>query len=476
MTFGQFLSILRARWWLLLLVLFGTVAATLTVSLLLPKQYTAVASVVVDFKPDPISAVIYGGMASPAFMATQVDIIRSERVAQRVVRNLRLSENPQVRQQWQEEADGQGSIESWLGTVFRRQMDVVPSRESSVISVSYRAPDPRFAAGLANAFVQAYIDTALELRVDPARQYSSFFETRSQEARQALEQAQSRVSAFQAEKGIIATDERLDIENARLNELSSQLTQLQAIVSDSDSRQRQAQGAQVDRLAEVMNNPIVGQLRSDINRGEARLEELTTRLGDNHPQVREARANIEQSRQRLELETRRAAGSVTVSSNINRQREAELRGSLDAQRAKVLRMRTVRDEGLVLLRDVENAQRTYDALQQRLTQTSLESLSTQSNVNVLTQATPPIEPSSPRIVLNTLLSVFIGTLLALGLALVLELLDRRVRNVDDVVAALGLPVLGVMPKPGARRFFGGARLPSMQQRLMAPLAHTPKEA
>jgi polysaccharide biosynthesis transport protein len=476
MTFGQFLSILRARWWLLLLVLFGTVAATLAVSLLLPKQYTAVASVVVDFKPDPISAVMYGGMASPAFMATQVDIIRSERVAQRVVRNLRLNENPQVRQQWQDETDGQGSIETWLGTVFQRQMDVVPSRESSVISVSYKAPDPRFAAGLANAFVQAYIDTALELRVDPARQYSTFFENRSKDARLALEKAQSRVSDFQREKGIIATDERLDVENARLNELSSQLTQMQAIVADSDSRQAQAQGGQADRMSEVINNPIVSQLRSDINRGEARLQELTTRLGDNHPQVREARANIEQSRQRLETETRRAAGSVTVSGNINRQREAELRGSLEAQRAKVLRMKAVRDDGLVLLRDVENAQRTYDALQQRMTQTSLEGQSTQSNVNVLTEATPPIEPSSPRILLNTLLSVFIGTLLALGLAMVLELIDRRVRNVDDVVAALGLPVLGVMPKPGARRRFGSVRLPSMQQRLMAPLAHSPKEA
>ncbi len=476
MTFGQFLSILRARWWLLLLVLLTTVGATLAVSLLLPKQYRAAASVVVDFKPDPISAVIYGGMATPAFMATQVDIIRSDRVAQRVVRNLKLNENPQVRQQWLEEADGQGTIESWLGTVFQRQMDVVPSRESSVISISYKAPDPRFAAGLANAFVQAYIDTALELRVDPARQFSTFFESRSDDARKALEAAQSRVSAFQSEKGIIATDERLDIENARLNELSSQLTQIQAIVSDSDSRQRQAVGAQGDRLAEVLNNPIVGQLKSDINRGEARLQELSTRLGENHPQVREARANLTVLRSRLVSETERVTGGVTVSSNINRQREAELRGSLQAQRAKVLSMRAVRDDGLILLRDVENAQRTYDALQQRLTQTNLEGQTTQSNVNVLTMATPPIEPSSPRVVLNTLLSVFIGTLLALGLAMVLELMDRRVRNVDDVVAALGLPVLGVMRKPGSRGAFGRNRLTSMQQRLMAPLAQTPKEA
>jgi succinoglycan biosynthesis transport protein ExoP len=74
---------------------------------------------------------------------------------------------------------------------------VVPARESSVIALSYRAPDPRFAAALANAFVQAYIDTALELRTDPARQYAAFFDTRSKEARDVLEKAQARLTAFQ---------------------------------------------------------------------------------------------------------------------------------------------------------------------------------------------------------------------------------------------------------------------------------------
>jgi polysaccharide biosynthesis transport protein len=453
-----------------------TVATTLVVSLLLPKQYKAVASVVVDFKPDPVSAVVYGGMASPGFMATQVDIIQSERVAQRVVRNLKLNENPQVRQQWLEEANGEGTIESWLATVFQKQMDVVPSRESSVINVSYKAPDPRFAAGLANAFVQAYIDTSLELRVDPARQYSAFFDTRAKEAREALERAQTKISTFQKDNGITATDERLDVESARLNELSSQLTALQAIAAESSSRQAQAQSVQGDKMQEVLNNAIVGQLKADINRGEARLKELNTRFGDSHPQVVETRANLSELRSRLESETTKVTGGVTVSNTINRQREAEIRGSLEAQRAKVLQLKAVRDEGMVLQRDMENAQRTYDAVLQRFTQASLESQTTQSNVNMLTQATPPLEPSSPRIVLNTLLAVFVGTLLAVGTALVLELMDRRIRGLDDAVTALGLPVIGVMPKPGAKGRAGLTQLSLMQQRLMAPLPPTGKGA
>ena len=476
MTFSQFLSILRARWWVALLVLLLTVGTTVGVSLVLPKQYTAVASVVVDFKPDPISAVIFGGMASPAFMATQVDIVRSDRVALRVVRNLRLADSPQVREQWLDDTLGEGSIEQWLIRLFQKQMDVVPSRESSVIAVSYKAPDPRFAAGLANAFVEAYIQTALELRTDPAKLYSTFFDNRTKEARESLETAQTKLSAYQREKGIIASDERLDVENSRLNELSSQLVMLQALASESASRDKQAQSAQGDRMQEVLNNPLISGLKADIGRGEARLQELSTRYGDNHPQVIEAKANLGVLRSRLEGETRRVTGGVTVTSTINTQRETEVRRSLEAQRAKVLRMKAVRDEGQVLARDLENAQRAYDVVQQRFNQTSLESQSTQSNVNVLTHAVAPIEHSSPKLLLNTLLSIFLGTLLAVGTALLLELRDRRVRNVDDVVEMLGLPVLGTMPRPGSKLKLGGSQSSPMQQRLMAPLARPAKGA
>jgi polysaccharide biosynthesis transport protein len=469
MTFSQFLSVLRARWWVVALVLGLTVATTLVVSLLLPRQYTATASVVVDFKPDPISAVMFGGMASPAFMATQVDIITSERVAQRVVRNLRLNESPQVRQQWLDDTGGEGTIEQWLSALFQRQLDVRPSRESSVINVSYRAPDPRFAAALANAFVQAYIQTAVELRVDPARQYSGFFDTRAKEARDTLEKAQSRLSAFQKANGIVATDERLDVENARLNELSSQLVMLQALASESASRQAQANAGQGERLSEVLNNPIVGQLKADINRGEARLQELNTRFGDNHPQVQETKANLAELRSRLDAETRKVTGSVGVTNTINRQREAEVRASLEAQRAKVLRMKSVRDEGLVILREVESAQLAYQQLQQRINQTNLESQTTLSNVNFLTQAEPPLDPSFPKIPLNVALSVFLGLLLATGTALLLEMMDRRVRNVDDVLASLDLPVIGILPKPGDKGMMGRKRVSMLQQRLLAPL-------
>lgn len=448
MNFGQFLAVLRARWVVALAIFATTVALTIVISLLLPKQYTAVASVVVDPKPDPLSAMMAGSLMNPAFMATQVDVIQSDRVALRVVRNLKLAENPTIREQWQADTNGQGSIEVWLSELFQKNLDVKPSRESNVISVSYRAPDPRFAAALANAFVVAYNETTLELRVDPARQYSSFFDQRAKDAREQLEQAQTKLSQFQSDNGVIAVDERFDVENARLNELSSQYVTMQALATDTASRQAAAKGS-ADRLQEVLNNPLISGLKADISTKEGRLKELGSRLGDNNPQVVELKANLAEVRAKLDAETAKVTGSLGVNNSVNSQRSAEMRAALEAQRAKVLKMKALRDQVAVLNRDVESAQRAYDAVLARLTQSSLESQTTQSYVSVLTQATPPLKPSSPRVILNTVLSVFIGALLALGTTFGLEFLDRRVRIVDDLAALPSLTVIGVLPGPGS---------------------------
>jgi len=445
-TPSKLFAILRARWPLALLIVLVTTITAGGVSLMLPKKYIASASVVVDAKPDPISALIYPGLTSPAFMNTQVDVINSDRVAIRVIRDLKLAEVPVLREQWQEQTKGEGTIEQWLTDLLQASMDVKPSKESNVLTVSYKAADPKFAAALANAFVRAYVATTLELRVDPARQYAGYFDKQSKAALEKLEAAKNRLSAYERDNGIVASDERLDVENARLAELSSQLVALQAVSAESNRREGQVAGA-ADRLPDVLNNAVVMQLKTDLGRAEARLQELGTRYGDNYPQVVEAKASVADIRNKLAAEIRRVGGGVKVTNTINRQREGDIRAQLDAQRAKVAKLKTARDEAGGLMREVESAQRAYESITARLTQTSLESQTTQSNVNVLTEAVAPLKPASPKVVLNTALAFVVGVILAVGVALLLELRDSKVRDVDDVVAVLQAPMLGVLPAP-----------------------------
>ena len=472
----QFLSILRARWKVALAVLLLTIGTTLAVSLILPKTYTGSAAVVVDVKsPDPIIGMMFQGQLVSGYMATQIDIMTSDSVARRVVHDLRLTDKAEVREAWQEDTGGQGDIEAWYAQSLSKYLTVAPSRESSVITVSYKAGDPMTAAAVANGFVKAYMDTTVDLRNDPAKRYSTFFDSRAKELREKVEAAQAKLSDFQKKNGIIGTDDRLDIETQRLNELSTQLVTLQALAAESESRNSQAR-LQSERMSEVLNNPVIGSLKAEISRQQAKLGELNNRLGDAHPQVHELKANLAELRTRLQNEVSRVSGSVGVSNTVNRSREAETRAQLEAQRAKLLKLRGQRDEVAVLQRDVDSAQKAYEAVQARLNQSSMESQATATNVSVLTPAVPPTQPSSPKIVLNTLFSIVIGIALAIVAAFFMEWLDRRVRSSEDVITALDLPMLGVLPKPQARRLQSGsargamiprrvlARLPSQQPR------------
>jgi chain length determinant protein EpsF len=411
-------------------------------------------------------------------MATQVDVLKSDRVAQNVIRKIGFADEPTMRERWLKESQGEGNYDAWLVDRLQYWLEVKPSRDSNVISVSFKDGDPVRAAKIANVFVQSYLDVSLELRVDPAKQYSSFFDVRAKELRANVERAQARLSAYQREKGVvIASDGQLDVETARLNELSSQLVALQAVAAESSSRQYQAQAGAADRLQEVVNNPALSGLRADITRAEARLQELNSRLGENHPQVVEAKANIASLRARLDSETRRVTGSLGVSNSINRQREAEIRTALEVQRARVLRMRNAREEGAVLVRDMDAAQRAYEAVLSRLSQTSLESQTTQSNAYVLAQALAPFTPSSPNLLRNAVLSIVIGTVLAIAAAILLEYVDRRVRTDDEISEVLGLPLLGILPKPGGKGRFAGPRTPLVtSERLFRRLPAPGKEA
>lgn len=452
MSFSQFLTILRVRAWILIATLVVTVGTAIGLSLFLPKQYTAETTVLVDFKgTDPVLGVMLPVQLMPGYLATQVDIIRSHKVAVDVVKMLRLQEAPVARQQWQEETEGKGTIEDFYADILLKKLDVTPSRESSVITIEFKGSDPRFAAVVANAFAEAYQKTNLELRVEPARQNAAWFDERLQQLRKNLEEAQSKLNDYQRQKGFTAQDERLDVESARLNELSAQYTAAQAQAADASSRQRQlneflSRGASAETIPDVLANPLVQNLKATLSQTEGRLQQIASQLGSNHPEVKRLEADIAAQKAKLKSEISQAAASLGNAAKIAQRREAELRSALADQKAKFLRFNEGRDQMQVLMREVENAQRAFDVAAQRSQQTNLESQANQTNTTVLTRAVPPIEHSFPILWLNILLAVVLGLMLGIGLALVVEMMDRRIRSLQDFAEALGGPVVGALQK------------------------------
>jgi len=225
MNFNLFLSVLRARWSVFALVLAVTVLAAAAVSLLLPKTYRATASLLLDYKNEQSMSGALHPLLQPherlSHMQTQADIITSEKVARKVVQDLKLAEVPAMRAAFEEHADGKGSIEDWLVAALLEKLKV-ETTQSSVINVSYLSGDARFSAQVANAFAKAYVDTMIELRVSPTRQAAVWFDEQLKSLRASLEEAQAKLTKYHRKKGIVSADERLDVENSRLGELSAQ--------------------------------------------------------------------------------------------------------------------------------------------------------------------------------------------------------------------------------------------------------------
>jgi chain length determinant protein EpsF len=444
MTITQFLLVLRARWRLAVRVFLGVVFATILVSLLMPKLYTSTASVVVDTKADPVAVAVYAAQSAVAYVATQVDIISSERVAQRVAKNLKLGDSPENVADWKNSTGGKGDINVWLGSILQTAVTVTPSRDSSVIDIAVTWKDPKTAAILANAFAQAYIDTNIELKVDPAKQYAKWFDERSQELRADLEAKQKKLGDFQAASGIVATDGRLDIENARLAELSNQLLTIEAQRQDSQSRQRQATGDYAS-MPEVLQSPYIASLKADLARAEAKLQDLGNNVGKNHPDYQATAGEVASLQKRIEVESAKIAASLGNTTQVNLRRENDIRAALEAQKKRMLELTHQRDEASVLQDDVVTAQHNLDAVTQRLAQSSLESQTQQANISLLTTAVEPQKRSSPRYSLNLLVGLFLGGILGVAAAIIRELSDRRIREPSDLVHLLGIPLFARIP-------------------------------
>ena len=451
MTFEQFLNILRARKWIALAVFATVLTTTMVVSLLLPKQYTADAALALDVKAaDPVTGQQIAGYMAPSYMATQVDMITSQNTALKVVDSLGLAQLPEAQAQFQEAAKGKGDIRVWFAESLLKGLDVKPSRESNVISLEYTATDPKFASTMANAFTQAYIRTTIDIKIAAAQQNNVFFQEQLKSLQSNLEKSQNKLSEYQQTNGIVGSDERLDVENQRLNELSSQLVGAQAQTFDAQSR---ARGGSV--APDVLNNPLIQQLKGQLAVHEAKYKELSEKNGMNHPHNLQAMAELNATRAQLNELMGQYSGGLNSAAGNSATRQASLNTALQAQKEKVLDLKSQRATLDILLRNVDNAQRSYDQALQRFSQTMLESRSDQSNIAIIKTANDPLKHSSPKTLLNLIMALFVGGLLAIGFAMLAELIDRRVRTKADIETMLGVTVLAdLLPAENKSRRFG----------------------
>jgi chain length determinant protein EpsF len=380
------------------------------------------------------------------YVDTQADIITSTGVALKAVDALKLADSPKAKEEFQKVADGEGSIRDWLAEALLSKITIEPGKDSSVLTINFKGRDPQFVADVANAFADAYVQLTVEIKTKPAQQASAYIGKELELFRQQYEQAQNKLSAYQQQNNIFSADKQFDVETSRLNDLSTQLVQAQSAMMDATSRQNQANG-NPDASYDIQSVSLIQNLKASLATAEGKFADLKTRMAPNHPLYIAAKSEVDRLRSQLDEQTGLASKGISSNARAATQRVAELKTALDAQKAKVLQLTSARDEFNVLTKEVENARLAYEVTSQRYTQTSLEGQSKQADIGIVSVASPPLKPSSPRLPLNLALSVLVGLMLGMGAALALEVLDPRVRSASQLLSSLEIPVLGVIEKP-----------------------------
>lgn len=437
MSIRQYLRVVWARKWLVLLLFAVTAGVGSAVVLNMPRSFAAEAALVVDVRPDPIL-----GIAGPAEIATEVEILKSDKVATRAVQILGMDKNPEAREAWLKATDGkQVPLERYYASMLQRGMSAQPVRLSSVIAVTFYAADSAFAAAAANAFGQAAIDVSAEMKAEPAKQDVLRYTEQAKELRASLEAAQGRLTKYQQDKGIVITDGQMDQENLRLNALSNDLTTAQAEAAGASSRREgggpESSGAQV--------------VRGQISAQEAILSGNAGVWGPAHPERLATEAKIAALKRQLNMELGRGGGEAVAAAAAAAKKVSILKANLEEQKKKVLSLRFERDQASVLLKDVETAQRAYEEAGKRISEATVRSGTTQGSIRFLTRAVEPFARSNKQMVVGLLASIVGGLILGVGVAVGLELLDRRVRGADDMTFMYGVPVIGVMHPEGSRQ-------------------------
>ena len=443
MTFNQILLIFKAHLRIILTTLLTVLFGALVTAVLLPKSYTANATLVIDVRsPDSVFGNSGLPLTSPAYMNTQAEIATSRRVIEQTITTLKLSENAKLKKAWEDLPSSKPEFNVWLIEFIQDSVDVLPGKESNTLQVVAKSDSPSLSAQIANGISKAYISTSIQLNVEPAKVYAQFFDEQQREARDELIAAQSRLTDFQRERGIvIATDDQIDVENARLNELSSALTQVEAESAEQFSRA--ASSGEFGLLQDPMSNIVLNTLRTQLQQKQSTLAEASARIGVNHPEYRRIKAEVDALHTSVAKEIERSNATLGANARASASRETSIRRTLDEQRNKILKLKENSDSAMTLKRDLEAAQKQFELVSTRSSLSDISSRQASANAFLVSEANTPTNISSPKLGLIAISAVLFGLLLGLAVACITEYLDHRVRSIQDL-SLLGLPTLALI--------------------------------
>jgi len=406
--------------------------------------------------------------ASNAALYSEIDILTSRAVLNRVVKKLDLINDTELsphsslfrklfsfslfssasEQEATEREETERAMTAAAKAV-KKKLKVSNDGKSLSIHVAFESSDPRKAAQIANAVADEYLVDQLEAKYEVISRANKWLSERLASLRQQVETTEKAVESFRQKANLIQIDGST-VAAKQMQEINTQLITARASTSQSEARLRNAQamvrsGAGIEGSTDVLNAPLIQRLREQEASVRRREAELSTRYGERHPTMINARAERRDIQRKISEEIQKILRSLSSEVNISRAREQQLQKDLSLLEIKAGKELRSSVQLRQLQREADANRALYENFLNRFKQTSEQQDMQLPDTRIIARADVPVVPAFPQTWLFVLVGLILGGVLGLLAAYLAEFFDRGFRTAPQLEEGTGIPVIGQVP-------------------------------
>ena len=475
----DYLEKLRRHWKLIALTAVLGLAGAAILYAMTPKQYQATARIQIERRS--LSPV--GGADNPwlenylnfDYYPTQYELLQSRGLAERVVVDLGLADDPSfgggdavLARSEDGSLDPEAADAAVLGRLAGRLLgglQVTPVRNTQLVDISYRSSSPRFAARVANGFADAFIDWGITTRTTTAGRASSFLATQIDALKQELQNKEAELQAVSRQSDIVSVDPESNVVLQRLHALNQDYIQAKAARIEAEARYQQMSGAPAEDVADEYSNGNIAQVRQELNALEREYQTKLQTYKPEWPAMIELAAEIEEGRRNLARTVNEYVGNARRSAQVEYQtalrKERTIEEELAGVRSDLLDQGSAAVELTNLQVEIATSRDLMDKLLRQQSETEVAArlqTTRESNVRVVDRALVPGGAFRPSLRENLTMGLGLGLMMGIGFVFLIEYMDRTLKTPEEVERRLMLPNLAVIPdvSAGGRGGRGGA--------------------
>lgn len=458
-------------------VILGAVAACMAIGLILTllttPKYTATATVEIARESSKVTD--FQGVEREAstfdqeFYQTQYGLLRSRALAERVANQLRLVDDPKFFEMFKAAKEapafrevngrytlaGRAERQRIAGEVLLKNAAINPTRLSRLVDIGFTSPDAAFSARVANAWAENFIQTNLERKVQATAYGRDLLQRQLALQKQRLDDSQRQLVAYASSQQIInlpaqgtGTNGSTTVERSIV---ADDLAALNASLAEATAARIQAearaeQGGRAGASTEALRNQAINTLRQKRAELAAEYQRLMVQFEPGYPAVQAIQSQLDQLDRSIAREEGRVTGSVQAEYREAAQRESALKARVEQLKASYLDNRRRSIQYNIYQQEVDTNRALYDGLLQRYKEIGVAGGVGVNNISIVDAADVPQRPSSPRLLLNLLISLVAGIGLGALAAFALEQMDEAIADPAEIERRLGLPLLGSVPK------------------------------